>query len=127
MICMDLTATASLKGDIFFNGVNVTHSRTLDTNAIQTSTGNLYINEVNKDFTGNIDEVAIWSGTDLRNDVATIYNNGEPTDLNNNGLTAPTTWYRMGDGDTAPTIQDTNGSANLTMQNFSTFSTDVPT
>jgi hypothetical protein len=95
MICMDLSA--SPKGAIFFNGNNITHSVTLDTNPIQTSTGNLYLNEGNKDFTGNIDEVAIWSGTDLRNDVATIYNGGVPNDLNNNGLTAPTTWWRMGE------------------------------
>ncbi len=95
MICMDLSA--STKGYIFFNGNNITHSVTLDTNPIQTSTGNLYLNETNKDFTGNIDEVAIWSGTDLRNDVATIYNGGIPTNLNDNGLTAPTTWWRMGE------------------------------
>ena len=132
MICMDLTATASLKGDIFFNGVNVTHSRTLDTNAIQTSTGDLNINEANKDFTGKIDELAIWSGTDLRNDVATIYNNGEPTDLNNNGLTAPTTWSRMGDNATwngaTWTMTDVNGgytnrSINMVEANRTT---DVP-
>ena len=133
MICMDLTATASLKGDIFFNGVNVTHSRTLDTNAIQTSTGDLNINEANKDFTGKIDELAIWSGTDLRNDVATIYNNGEPTDLNNNGLTAPTTWSRMVDNATwngrTWTMTDVNGgytnrSINMVEANRTT---DVPT
>lgn len=98
MICIDLSA--STKGKIFFNGSDITYIQTLDTNAIQTSTGNFYINEANKDFTGNIDEVAIWSGTDLRNDVATIYNSGLPNDLNSNGLTAPTTWYRMGDAAT---------------------------
>ena len=86
------------------------------------------LNEVNKDFTGNIDEVAIWSGTDLRNNVADIYNNGVPNNLNDNGLTAPTTWWRCGDGDTAPTITDNaSGGNNGTMTNFSTFSTDVPT
>ena len=128
MICMDLSASASLRGDIFLNGNNVTAFRTLDTNAIQTSTGNLYLNETYKDFTGNIDEVAIWSGTDLRNDVATIYNSGVPNDLNNNGLTAPTSWYRCGDGDSSPTLTDNGTSSyNLTMNNFSTFSTDVPT
>ena len=126
MICMDLSA--SPKGAIFFNGNNITHSVTLDTNAIQTSTGNLYINESSKDFTGNIDEVAIWSGTDLRNDVATIYNGGVPNNLNDNGLTAPTSWYRCGDEDTSPTLTDNGTSSyNLTMTNFSTFSTDVPT
>jgi len=131
MICMDLSA--SPKGAIFFNGNNITHSVTLDTNPIQTSSGALYLNEVNKDFTGNIDEVAIWSGTDLRNDVATIYNNGTPTDLNNNGLTAPTTWQRMGDNATwngaTWTMTDVNGG----YTNRSVFmveanrSTDVPT
>jgi hypothetical protein len=126
MICMDLSA--STRGEIFFNGNNITHSRTLDTNSIQTSTGNLYLNEVNKDFTGTIDEVAIWSGTDLRNDVATIYNSGVPGNLNDNGLTAPTSWYRCGDGDSSPTLTDNGTSSyNLTMNNFTTFSTDVPT
>ena len=81
---------------------------------------------------GNIDELAIWSGTDLRNDVATIYNNGEPTDLNNNGLTAPTTWQRMGDNATwngaTWTMTDVNGgytnrSINMAEANRTT---DVP-
>ena len=127
MICMDLTA--STRGEIFFNGNNITHSRTLDTNVIQASSGDFYINEGNKDFTGSIDEVALWSGTDLRNDVATIYNSGVANDLNNNGLTAPTTWYRMGDADTFPTLKDTNGSADLTMTNMTSGNiiTDAPT
>jgi len=124
MICMDLSA--SLRGDIFFNGNNITHSRTLDTNPIQTSTGNLYLNEVNKDFTGNIDEVAIWSGTDLRDDVATIYNGGVPNDLNDNGLTAPTTWWRFeGTGTTA--TDSGSGGNDGTLTNGVTRSSDVPT
>jgi len=124
MICVDLSA--SPKGDIFFNGNNITHSRTLDTNAIQTSTGNLYLNETNKDFTGNIDEVAIWSGTDLRNDVATIYNSGVPNNLNDNGLTAPTTWYRFeGSGTTA--TDSGSGGNDGTLINGVTRSSDVPT
>ena len=40
----------------------------------------------------------------------------------------PVNWYRMGDGDTAPTLTDNgSGGNNGTMSNFSTFSTDVPT
>ena len=81
-------------------------------------------------FLGAIDEFAIWSGTALTSSDATaIYNSGVPNDLNNNGLTAPTTWYRMGDGDTFPTLQDTNGSFDLTMTNMTSGNiiTDVPT
>ena len=134
MICMDLSA--SPRGDIFFNGNNITHSRTLDTNPIQTSTGNLYLNEVNKDFTGNIDEVAIWSGTDLRNDVATIYNGGIPNNLKDNGLTAPTTWWRMGEDANyaggAWTLTDqgsggNNGTSSTLPAPPTQPSTDVPT
>ena len=124
MICMDLSA--STKGYIFFNGNNITHSVTLDTNPIQTSTGNLYLNETNKDFTGNIDEVAIWSGTDLRNDVSTIYNSGVPNNLNDNGLTAPTTWYRFEGTGTTATDSGTGGNDG-TLINGVVRSTDVPT
>ena len=92
LISMDLTASS--RGGIYFNGNNITYLSTLDTNAIQTSTGSLLVGD-SANFVGNIAQLAIWSGTDLRNDVATIYNNGSPNDLNNNGLTAPTTWWKL--------------------------------
>ena len=92
LISMDLTASS--RGGIYFNGNNITYQNTLDTNAIQTSTGSLLVGD-SANFVGNIAQLAIWSGTDLRNDVATIYNNGSPNDLNNNGLTAPTTWWKL--------------------------------
>ena len=77
-------------------------------------------------FLGNIDEVAIWSGTDLRDDVATIYNSGVPNNLNDNGLTAPTTWYRFeGTGLTA--IDSGTGGNNGTLENGVIRSADVPT
>ena len=111
LISMDLTA--SPRGDIYFNGNNITYLNTLDTNAIQTSTGSLLVGD-SANFLGNIAQLAIWSGTDLRNDVATIYNNGSPNDLNNNGLTAPTTWYKLNASDTYDgtnwTIEDHAGS-----------------
>ena len=135
MICVDLLQSVAVQRcRIFLDGNDVTYTdRTLNNTAIPTSVGALYINESNKDFQGNIDELAIWSGTDLRNDVATIYNNGEPTDLNNNGLTAPTTWQRMGEDATwngaTWTMLDVNGnymnrSINMVEANRTT---DVPT
>ena len=103
LICIDLTQSASQdKNRVFINGVNKTAVSNLETRtAFSTSTDSLVIGEEKlgylTPFLGNMDEFAIWSGTDLRNDVATIYNGGIPNDLNNNGLAAPTTWFRMGE------------------------------
>ena len=75
-------------------------------------------------FEGNIDEAAVWNSDQTAN-VATIFNSGVPNDL---ASLSPISWWRCGDGDTAPTIIDHgSGGNNGTMTNFSTFSTDVPT
>lgn len=64
----------------------------------------------------NIDELAIW-GSDQSANASTIYNSGSPFDLN--GLsTIPTHWWRMGDGDTFPTLTDNSGSLDATMVNM---------
>ena len=79
----------------------------------------------NKSFwNGSIDEVAVWN-TDQSANASAIYGTGVPTSL---ASYSPLSWWRCGDGDSAPTLLD-NGSAsnNGTMTNFSTFSTDVPT
>lgn len=75
-------------------------------------------------YDGNVDETAFWD-SDQSSNLATIYNSGVPNDISS---LSPTLWYRMGDGDTSPTLTD-NGSSNNngTMNNFSAFSTDVPT
>jgi len=134
---LDLSQSAGSRGVWYINGVNVTSSDSTNQAAMNTSGGGLRIGSRDVSsllpFTGLIDEVAILNGTDLRNDVATIYNNGEPTDLNNNGLTAPTTWQRMGDNATwngaTWTMTDVNGgytnrSINMVEANRTT---DVPT
>ena len=74
-------------------------------------------------FNGVIDEVAVWNSDQSAN--ASAIGGTIPTDLS---AYNPLSWWRCGDGDTAPTLLD-NGSAsnNGTMENFSTFSTDVPT
>lgn len=65
-------------------------------------------------FGGEIDEFSIFESIE---NIATLYNGGMPGDLS--GL-SPSLWYRMGDGDTYPTITD-NGSATAdgTMTNMS--------
>ena len=134
LITIDLPSTDEFK--CYVNGVDAT---TLDNmgsrSSFPTATEPLYIGEFTTGqytpFLGNIDEFAIWSGTTLTSaDAVSIYNSGVPNNLNDSAVvaTAPTTWYRMGDGDTAPTITDNgSGGNNATMTNFSTFSTDVPT
>jgi len=138
MCCIDTTLSNVLMGKIFVNGADVTTSQnvsSLPSGIIPNAADSLYIGKeaqgYGSPFSGAIDELAIWSGVDLRSDVSTIYNSGVPNNLNDSSIvaTAPTTYFRMGDGDTFPTLQDTNGSADLTMTNMTSGNiiTDVPT
>ena len=139
LICIDLTQSASQdKNRVFINGVNQTAVSTLGTRtAFSTSTDSLIIGEEKlgylTPFLGKMDEFAIWAGTDLRNDISTIYNCGVPNNLNDNGLTAPTTWFRMGesanwDGSNWTLTDQGSGGNNATSQNMIEASrvTDVP-
>jgi len=75
-------------------------------------------------FVGNVDECAYWLSDESAN-LATIYNSGVPNDISS---LSPLSWWRCGDGDTAPTLTDNGSGGNDgTMQSFNTFSTDVPT
>lgn len=63
-----------------------------------------------------VDEVAIWSSDQTAN-VAAIYNGGTTHDLSS--LTAPPdNWWRMGDGDSFPTIKDQISTLDFTMFNM---------
>ena len=65
---------------------------------------------------GLTDELALWD-TDEPSNVAAIYNGGVPHDLNSLG-SKPDHWWRMGDGDTYPLLQDNAGSLDFTMTNM---------
>jgi hypothetical protein len=130
LICVDLALTGNTELQVFLDGVSKGIVGRFQNTTFTSVSAPLYVGHADTyNFVdGNIDEFAIWSGTDQRANVSEIYGGGVAVDLNALATAPnPTTWYRMGDGDTAPTIQDTNGSADLTMNNFSTFSTDVPT
>lgn len=75
---------------------------------------------------GKIDEVAVWD-SDMTTSVAGIYNTGSTHDLSQLA-TPPNNWWRMGDGDTYPTIQDNVGTANFIMYNMTAANivTDAP-
>ena len=134
IFCVDLSlSTDADKAKLFFDGDEETLSSALTLSSFPSHPAPLTIggtSQGNKSFPGNIDEIAFWAGVDLRDDIATIYNSGIPNDLNNNGLTLPTTYYRMGDnnGGTGTTITD-NGTTDYDLSFVSepVFETDVPT
>ena len=66
---------------------------------------------------GLIDEVAIFNTELSSTDVTAIYNSGIPNDL---CTLNPLSWWRMGDGDTFPTLTDNGSGGNDgTMTNMS--------
>ena len=75
-----------------------------------------------------VDELAIWDSDQSAN-ISTIYNSGTPFDLSTLG-TQPKHWWRMGDGDTYPNLQDSGTEANcvFVMYNMTAASivTDTP-
>ena len=66
-------------------------------------------------FDGNIDEVTIYNAELTSGEVTTLYNSGTPSEPSTTNLVS---YYKMGDGDTYPTITDNQGSNNGTMTNM---------
>jgi len=95
---------------------------------IDASTINVGSNYGSTSLFGNIDEFAVWNKELSVSDVNEIYNSGVPFNLKLFN-TLPNNWWRMGDGDTFPILQD-NGSSNndLTMKNMTVANivSDVP-
>lgn len=73
-----------------------------------------------------VDQVALWP-TDESANITTIYNSGATQDMSALS-SAPTHWWRMGDGDTFPTLTDNIGTTDLTLinMNASDIRTDAP-
>jgi len=70
-----------------------------------------------------MDELAIW-GSDQSANIAAIYNGGTPFDLST--LSAePGHWWRMGDGDTYPNLQDSGTEGGCTFVMYSMTSADI--
>jgi len=140
LVCVDLSRTIGTEGAIFINGVDETTTSAMGIlSSFYTATDVLHIGiDANGGFNrynGYLDEVAIWSGQDLRDStsVQTIFNQGVPNNLNENGLIAPTTYYRMGEdatwNGTNWTLPDNgSGGNNGTSQNMALASrtNDVP-
>lgn len=70
-----------------------------------------------------VDELAIWD-SDQSSNVSSIYNSGTPFDLSTLG-TQPKHWWRMGDGDTYPNLQDNGTEANCTLVMYNMTAADI--
>lgn len=69
-------------------------------------------------YSGNITQQSIWNKALSAAEVTELYNTGQPSDLNNHSAAANLlSWWKMGTGDTYPTLLDSKGSVNGTMTN----------
>ena len=75
---------------------------------------------------GNLDEISVFNTALSQANVTSIFNLGTPSDIS--AMSGLISWWRMGDGDTYPTITDNAGSNDGLMKNMSAanFVADVP-
>tara|TARA_Y100001951_G_scaffold95684_1_gene93453 strand:+ start:237 stop:1046 length:810 start_codon:yes stop_codon:yes gene_type:complete len=72
----------------------------------------------------NIDEVGVWDVALDADAITQLYNSGVPTDLQTDSGNYDNSgdlvhYWRMGEGDSYPTIEDNEGSLDMTMTNMS--------
>jgi len=133
LVCLDLSLPTFSECQIYLDSVAKTTSGSYASTTLPNATSGLHIgtraSSLSSVFGGKIDEFAIWSGQDFRtqSDVDTIYNGGVPNDLNSNGLTAPTSWYRFEEGSGTSTSDSGSAGIDATLINGTAYSTDVPT
>ena len=75
-------------------------------------------------FEGLIDEVGLFNTILSASDVTAIYGSGVPTSLSS--YSSLVSWWRCGDGDTAPTLTDNGSGGNNGTINGATIVEDVP-
>ena len=78
---------------------------------------------------GNFDELALWNTVLSDADITDIYNLGTPKSLLQESYSPGlVSWWRMGDGDTAPNVTDSMNVATLVMNNMdqTNFVEDTP-
>lgn len=122
--------TTNLSGlKIYLNGLRVDNANNQagSYTAMENTTQPLEIGKVTTtNANGLIDETAIFNSELSQSDITAIYGSGVPTSLSS--YSSLISWWRCGDGDSAPILTDNgSGGNNGTMTNFTTFSTDVPT
>ena len=114
---------------IFINGVQqtTTNSHANFGNTTSLSGQNLRVGRYNAASymrnTCKIDELAVWNSDQSAN-ISDIYNSGTPFDLSTL-TTGPRHWWRLGDGDTYPNIQDSGSQANCVFVMYNMTSADI--
>jgi hypothetical protein len=97
------------------NSRNTLSSSTLTTRPFQIGARN----GADRFFVGNIDEPAVWDKELSVVEAQEVYNSGNPDDLSAHSAAANLVgWWRMGDGDTFPTLQDQIASNDITLVNM---------
>ena len=102
-----------------------THARTHGT-ADDLADGILYIGKYSSGllYDGQLDEIGVWLGDILSlAEVQALYNSGVPIDLQTDAgdyasSGSLTSYWKMGDGDTFPTLTDSEGGSDATMTNM---------
>lgn len=109
--------------NVYFDGVHdsVASSAAITNTLLHTDPSQFARRNSSFPFPGHMDEMAFW-GVELdSSEVMEAYNAGSPPDLSDHSQAGNLQhWYRMGDGDTAPTITDNVGTVDGTMENFVT-------
>ena len=92
---------------ITFSDFNTTHNFILGSASVSSGVG------TSNTFAGKLDEVAIWNTALSAGDISALYQAKGTSDLNDDGNSANLKgWWRMGDGDTFPTITDNSTNSN---------------
>lgn len=119
------------------SGVKIYLDGSDDTGAVQGTLSATTVNSIpfqigarngGVEFSGKIDETAVFNTELSSSDVTAIYNSGIPASLSS--YSSLVSWWRMGDNDTFPTLTDNgSGGNNGTMTNMvaGDIQTDVPT
>ena len=136
MVCLDLSLANTTECQIFFDGILQTTTGNFTLGFLKNSTSQLQIGASSLGFLGgNVDEFAIWVGSDQRANVSEIWNGGLPNDLNTLPTAPqPTNWFRMGEFATwngrAFSMTDVNNSYVVRSQGLNASdpnpTTDVP-
>ena len=114
--------------NMFINGVSQTKTGTNNnygyTNAITGSVFMVGKSGQSQSLRGvKLDEIAIWNSNQSAN-VSDIYNGGVPFDFSTL-TTEPKHWWRMGDGDTYPNLQDNGTEANCVFVMYNMTSANI--
>jgi len=124
-VCFTKSTSAAVSGmNIYVDGEDQTLTTVADNLGTGTTVNAVSLNIAARTdgsdcFNGSIDEVAIYSAELTAIQAQEIYNGGLPADLSEASSSANLVgWWRMGDGDTFPTLTDNSASNNGTMTNM---------